>query len=399
MPASPLAVLERMTTKDSRLCCGLMSGTSVDGVDAALVRVRGGGTSISIEIVHHTMTLFPEEVQQMIFSNMDASTSNVQEICLLDAVLAHIYADAVHHVCHEAGIDLADLDLIGMHGQTLHHVPEPFEVGPYAVRSTFQSGSGAMLAALTGVPVVSDFRAADMALGGQGAPLVPYADWLLLHSGDEDRLLLNIGGIANLTWLPAAGGEAEVRACDSGPGNMVVDALMRRMFGREYDDGGTVARSGRVSGDLLAWCMEQPYFRQPHPKSTGREAFGEHFVSEFVSIARELSVTAPEDLVATASECTVRSIAREARALLPPAREVALYLAGGGAKNRFFTEGLRHALPQCRQAPLASLGLDVDAKEAVCFAVLANEWLLGHSANLTSVTGASRRTLCGSLSL
>lgn len=399
MPASPLAVLERITTKDSRLICGLMSGTSVDGIDAALVRVRGGGRSIAIEVVGHTMTLFPEEVQQMIFSNMDVATSNVHEICLLDAVLAHVYADAVAHLCQESGIALAEVDLIGMHGQTLRHIPEPTALARHEVRATFQSGSGAMLAALTGVPVVSDFRAADVALGGQGAPLVPYTDWILLHSGEEDRILLNIGGIANLTWMPAAGEASDVRACDTGPGNMVSDALMRRFFGREYDEGGAVARSGRVSGDLLAWCMEHPYFRQPHPKSSGREAFGEMFVGDLLGIAAELSVRAPEDLVATAAECTVQSVAREIRAMIAPTAAPSLYVTGGGARNRFFTDGLRHALPRCTQKPLADLGLDVDAKEAVCFAVLANEWLLGNPGNLPAVTGASRPALLGSLSL
>ena len=388
-----------LATGESRIVCGIMSGTSVDAVDVALLRISGGGRGTSLELLHYSETLYAEEIQQQIFDNMDASTSNIYDICVLDAALAHAYADAVMQACNDAGISLADLALVGMHGQTLHHLPEPVIVGPYSLRSTFQAGSGSMLAALLGVPVVSDFRAADMALGGQGAPLVPYAEYLLFRSTEEDRVLLNIGGISNLTWLPMNCAEHEVTAWDVGPGNMVVDGIMRQFFGREYDEGGEVAATGRVNADLLSWMMSHPFFREKAPKSTGRETFGRNFLATLLQIARDLEVQSAADLVATASECTLRCIIRELSPLLGSGRPCSVYISGGGVKNQFFLNGLRHGLPSASMYDAAALGIPADAKEAVCFAVLANEWVQGNPANLPNVTGSSKRVLLGSFSV
>jgi anhydro-N-acetylmuramic acid kinase len=396
MTRSPLDILQRLVTKNERLVCGVMSGTSVDAVDVALVRLRGGGPGTALHLVHAHETLFPEELQDMIFANSEPSRSTVSDICVLHSALAHLYADAIREACGAAGIALADIDLVGLHGQTIHHMPEPTQAGPYDVRSSLQIGSGPTLAALLGVPVVSDFRAPDLALGGQGAPLVPYVDWLLFRHDTEHRIMLNIGGIANLAWLPACCRDDDVLAFDTGPGNMIVDALMRVLYGREFDDGGRVAQSGRVAPDLLDWMLRHPYFRQPYPKSAGRELFGTAYTQQYLQIARELSVAAPADLVATAAECTVRAIAAGVQSLVPADAPAALYLMGGGAKNLFFRNALRFALPAARVADVQELGINADAKEAVCFAVLANEWLQGNAANLPRVTGARRKILLGS---
>lgn len=399
MSRSPLDILTRAVTKPSRLVCGIMSGTSVDAVDVVLARLHGSGLSLTVEPLHYAETLYAEELQHRIFSNCEVASSNVNDICLLHTALAHVYADAVLAICRESGTAIEDIDLIGMHGQTLRHLPEAVDIGGYAIRSTLQVASGPTLASLLGVPVVYDFRAGDMAVGGQGAPLVPYIDYLLFRSEEEDRVLLNIGGIANVSFLRRGGEADEVQAFDTGPGNMLVDALMRKFLGREFDEDGDFASSGTVNSDLLSWMLQHRYFRLKPPKSTGRENFGENYLNEVLGVARELSVLDVADIVATASECTVRSISMHLRTLLPAAAHFRLLVSGGGAHNRFFTEGLRYAFPEAVVDSTSSLGIDPDAKEALAFAVLANEWLMGNPANLPSVTGAKRPALLGALAI
>ncbi|MDH7515825.1 MAG: anhydro-N-acetylmuramic acid kinase [Bacteroidota bacterium] len=396
---SPLAVLTALLSRDTRLVCGIMSGTSVDAVDVALVRIRGKGRGTAAELLGHTATRIPDDIRTLVLANAEAATSNVSDICILHAALAHLYADAVKETCRHLGIETQDIDVIGLHGQTLHHRPNAVTIAGWEVRSTFQAGSGPMLATLLGVPVVYDFRSADMAAGGQGAPLVPYADYLLFRSDTENRILLNIGGIANITWLPAACTEDNVLAHDTGPGNIVVDALMQRLYGRSYDEGGEIAHRGVVNPDLLAWMLKHPYFGYAPPKSTGREMFGTVFIESLLMIARDLDVREPQDIVATAAECTVRTIARDIEAMVSPGRAASVYIGGGGAKNRFITEGLRHRLADLSVQRFDRLGIPAEARESVCFAVLANEWLHGNAANLPQVTGASRKIILGSFAL
>lgn len=399
MSRSPLDILTRLVTKPSRLVCGIMSGTSVDAVDVVLARIEGSGPSLRVEQLHYSETLYSEDLQQRIFHNCEVASSNINDICLLHVVLAQVYADAVRDLCREGGVALEDVDLVGMHGQTLRHLPEAVDLVGYHVRSTFQAGSGPTLATLLRLPVVHDFRAGDMALGGQGAPLVPYVDYLLFRSPDEHRVLLNIGGIANLTWLPRNAEAGQVLAFDTGPGNMLIDALARKFLGREFDEDGAVASMGTVNHDLLSWMLQHPYYRQKPPKSTGRESFGEDYLGDLLDVARELSVLEVPDLIATVSECTVRGISMSLRSLLPSGASFRLLLSGGGARNRFITDGLRYAFPEARVESTAALGVQPDAKEALAFAVLANEWLMGNTATLPSATGASRAGLLGSLSI
>ncbi len=399
MQRSPLDVLTSMVTKPSRMVCGIMSGTSVDAVDIALVRVNGSGSSLQIEQVHFVETLYSEELQQRIFNNCEVASSNINDICLLHTAIAHVYAEAVRSACREAGVESDDLDLIGMHGQTLRHLPDPIEIAGHRITSTLQIGSGSTLATLLQIPVVYDFRAGDMALGGQGAPLLPYVDHLLFHSSEEDRVLLNIGGIANLTVLRRNADASEIQAFDTGPGNMVVDALMRKFHGREFDEDGLVASKGTVNGDLLSWMLQHPFFRQTPPKSTGRESFGEDYLNDLLNVARDLSVRDASDIIATASECTVRSISMHLRAIMPTSHKFRLLISGGGMRNAFITGGLRYAFPDAVMQSTSDLGISADAKEAVAFAILANEWLMGNPANLPSVTGANRPGLLGVLAV
>ncbi|MDX9759781.1 MAG: anhydro-N-acetylmuramic acid kinase [Bacteroidota bacterium] len=399
MIRSPLDILTRAVTKPSRLVCGIMSGTSVDAVDVAIARVHGGGTSLRLEPLHFHETLYAEELQHRIFANCEMASSNVNDICLLHTALAEVYADAVRALCHEHGIDVGDIDLIGMHGQTLRHLPDAMDFAGYSIRSTLQIGSGSTLATLLRVPVVYDFRAGDMALGGQGAPLVPYVDALLFRSDAEDRVLLNIGGIANVTLLPRGGDNTQVLATDTGPGNMIIDALMRRFYGREFDENGDVASAGAVNADLLAWMLSHPFFKQTTPKSTGRESFGGEYLNELLEVARALSVLDVPDVITTVTECTVRAIVLHLRASLPRTASFRLLVSGGGTKNRFIMKGLQHAFPEAVVEGTSVLGIDPSAKEALAFAVLANEWLMGNPANIPAVTGASRPALLGALAI
>jgi len=399
MNKSPLDILTHLVTAPERLIAGIMSGTSVDAIDVALVKIRGSGEHLELELVHYTETLFAEEMQQRIFANAEVSSSNVNDICLLHTALAHVYSDALRATCMEAGIDPCSLHLVGMHGQTIRHLPNAMDLAGLSIRSSLQIGSATTLAALSGIPVVYDFRSGDLALGGQGAPLVPRADWIVFRSDEEHRMILNLGGIANVTILPRACRPEEVIAFDTGPGNMVLDALMRHFYGREFDEDGVIASSGVVNPDLLGWMLGHPYFKQHIPKSTGREQFGEDYLNNMLLLARDLGIDEASDIVATAAECTVRSIYAQVQPLLPDASSYRLLLAGGGAKNRFFSEGLRLSFSGASVESTASLGIPPEAREAVCFAVLANEWLVGNPGNLPSATGADREALLGALAL
>ncbi len=399
MQRTPLDILTRLVTASDRLVGGIMSGTSVNGIDVALVRIRGGGLHTKTELLHFREMLFAEELQTRIFANSEVSSSNVNDICLLHAALSHAYAAAVEETCRAAGIGVEELDLIGMHGQTLRHLPEPMEIAGSSIRSSLQIGSGPMLATLLDVPVVYDFRSSDLVLGGQGAPLVPHVDYLLFRSEKENRVLLNIGGIANVTLLPRGCDADEVIAFDTGPGNMIIDGLMRKFYGREFDEDGAVAGSGTVNVDLLSWMMQHPFYRQPPPKSTGRELFGEDYLSDFLHVARELSVRDTNDLVATAAEATVRSISWQIHAVAEAWDSFHLYVSGGGARNRFLVDGLRHACSNARVQDASVLGMHPDVKEAVAFAVLANEWLMGNTASIPAATGAARPAVLGAFAL
>ncbi len=398
MVPSPLEILTRLTLSEERLVCGIMSGTSLDAIDVAIVAIRGGGHGTQINVRHFSEVLFPEEIREMILANSVASSSSVSEICVLNSALAQLYAEAVQQACAECGIHLRDIDVIGTHGQTVQHLPEPMVISGRVIRSTLQLGNGSMLAALLGIPVIWDFRSADLALGGQGAPLVPYVDHLLFQSDTEDRIILNIGGIANFTWLPAGCHEDEVCAFDTGPGNMVIDALVRKFYGKAYDDGGRIAMSGTVNPDLKSWFLGNEYFRLPYPKSAGRELFGERFVENYVEIANEFGVRQPQDMIATAAQCTVLSIAAHIHQLVEGSTDYAVYVSGGGVRNGFFMNGLKHSLSDARIVPSDEVGIPSDSKEAVCFAILANEWLQGNPASMPNVTGCQKKVLLGAFS-
>lgn len=380
----------------SRLIVGLMSGTSLDGIDAVLLRVSGNGAMTKFRQLAYIERKFPKELKELIAKNSVPESSRVDEIARLNVLLAHHYANAVKIVARKARVKLDAIDLIGSHGQTIQHLPLPQRMYGKTIRATLQIGDPSVLATLTGIPTVGNFRAADTAVGGQGAPLVPYFDFLAFHSNTKNRVLLNIGGIANVTILPRGCRSDEVVAFDTGPGNMVVDALMQRLFRKAYDKDGTAARSGMVSLELFGWMTRHPFLRRRPPKSTGREEFGTRFVEELLKRSRGVNSC---DIITTASEFTVHAIHNACSRFVKkgmPADEI--IVSGGGARNRYFTGALARYFEGAAVCSSDELGVSSDAKEAICFAILANEAMAGNPANLPRVTGAQKPVVLGTIS-
>jgi anhydro-N-acetylmuramic acid kinase len=379
----------------SRYVVGLMSGTSLDGIDAVLLRMRGSGTSTGLRQIAHVHHPFPPGLRRMLLRNSLPATSRVDEIARLNLLLAQLSARAVGHVARRGRVPLRSIALIGSHGQTIHHLPRPTRMFGHEVRATFQIGDPSAIAALTRITTVGDFRVADMALGGEGAPLVPYVDWLLFRSASKNRILLNIGGIANITVLPRNCPVGEVRAFDTGPGNMLVDLLMRQFYGRSYDRDGRTANSGMVSLELLGRMARHRYLRLSPPKSTGREEFGAEYLRSLLGSATGY---ARRDIVATVAEFTPFAVYDGYRRFVEKRVKVdEVIVSGGGARNGYFLEGLRRYFSNARVRTVEECGMASEAKEAICFAVLANETMAGHPSNIPGVTGASRAVLLGKI--
>jgi anhydro-N-acetylmuramic acid kinase len=367
-----------------------MSGTSLDGVDAVVVRVEGTGTGLQIETLGFAGEPFEPALREALAACVEVRTSHVRLVSQLHFRLGERFAEAGRHALDAAGVERPDL--VGSHGQTVQHVPQAESCAGAPTRSTLQIGSPAVIAARLGAPVVADFRAGDLALGGQAAPLAPYLDGALFAHGSEPRVLLNLGGIANLTVLPPGGPPRA--AFDTGPANMVLDALALRLVGRPYDADGALAAQGTPDRALLDDLLTTPYLRQPPPKSTGREDFGEPFVDWLVA----RGPSGPADLLATATAFTARTVAEAVRQHVEPA-PARVIASGGGVHNPTLMRYLAEALAPTPLETTAAHGLDPDAKEAVLFAVLAHEWVEGVRTGLPAVTGASGPAFQGSLTL
>ncbi|MET0395484.1 MAG: anhydro-N-acetylmuramic acid kinase [Longimicrobiaceae bacterium] len=376
------------------LIVGLMSGTSLDGVDAALVEIDGeGADDVRFRLVHWLTAPFDEARREAIHGAILAGSAEL--LCGLHADLGEWLGEAVERVCDEAGVARQRVDAVGSHGQTVWHRP------PAGARrgATLQLGDPATIAERTGIAVVSDFRTRDMAAGGQGAPLVPWVDRLLFSLPDRARALQNIGGIGNVTWVPPRGSAADLLAFDTGPGNALMDTAVEIATGGRmtYDRDGRLGAQGQVDEDLLADLLRHPYFAAEPPKSTGREEFGRPFVERLVS------ATAPEgdrdwlDLVATLTELTARSIADAYRRWLVPRGVEQVVLTGGGALNPTLVRRIRSLLDPLEVVGGEVLGVDPECKEAVAFAVLAWAHLRGIPANVPAATGAAGPRVLGSL--
>jgi anhydro-N-acetylmuramic acid kinase len=390
-------MLERLAGKPEKLVVGVMSGTSADGVDAALVQIRGSGEQLTWKFLRHETLHYSVKVRDLILRCCDPAGGDAAALCRLNVLLGELFARAVQHVAEKAGVDPKAIDLVGSHGQTVQHLPTPVTITGIQVRGTLQVGEPAVIAERTGITTVASFRARDMAAGGQGAPLVSFVDFLLFRNRSRGRLVLNIGGVASLTAIPASAPAERVMGFDTGPGNMVIDGLVSHMTGgrESFDHGGRYARGGRASDDLLARLLDHPYLLLPPPKSCGREEFGRALLD---SILKDSGALPPKDLVATLTRFTAESIAFACRRFVMPHNvyEEAI-VSGGGARNDFLMEQLRSAIPELSIKQSDEYGLPAGAKEAVAFAILANETLHGHTGSLPSVTGAARPVVLGTI--
>ncbi len=391
------------------LIVGLMSGTSVDGIDAALVELAGVTQDGTLRWSVHACVCVPWEskLRQAILAAC-APDTGVQQITALNYRLGESFSDAARQVIAQAGLTFSDIDAIASHGQTVWHQPTPYDIAGAGVTGTLQIGEPAVIAARTGCLVVSDFRAADIAVGGQGAPLVPFADYALFHSPHETRAVQNIGGIANVTLLPMGGTLKDVVAFDTGPGNMLIDALAVRLTdgAQTFDRDGALAAAGTVDRKILIDFLAHPYFRQPPPKSTGREQFGAAYSDRFLTAARKGNLSIA-DMLATATALTAESIACAYSNFLPSYMSNStsgggiktVILGGGGLRNKTLVRMLVERLAPARVTDHQEFGLDSDAKEAVAFALLAYETLHGRPSNVPSATGANAPAILGKITL
>ncbi|HON91665.1 MAG TPA: anhydro-N-acetylmuramic acid kinase [Sedimentisphaerales bacterium] len=386
---------------------GLMSGTSADGVDVAIVEIHGR----KVRVLAFETFPYSASLRKSILALCNPEAARVDDICHFNHVLGEVFAEAVIRLCNKSGLPLDSIDLIGSHGQTIWHHPQGIRYEGEVIRSTLQIGEPCRIAQRTGITTVADFRPRDMAAGGEGAPLVPYADYVLFSDKKLCRTVQNIGGIANVTYLPvcenhgdcshscSCGHDAhpEVLAFDTGPGNMVIDGLVRRMTKgrRHYDRGGAMAAKGMVHEGLLKEMLRHPFLRRKPPKSTGREQFGQHYCEWLHGQARKRKLS-PEDMIATATAFTASTIAAAYRKFLP-AMPDEMILCGGGSHNATLVSMLQSQLPDVRIRTTDEFGISVDAKEAVSFAILAYATIQGIANNLPSVTGADEPVILGKI--
>jgi anhydro-N-acetylmuramic acid kinase len=374
---------------------GLMSGTSADGVDAALVDIRPGAQRPVLQLLAFETFPYPPGLRERILCV--ASGGSTEEVCHLNAYLGELFAEAAGRVARRTGMSLAAVELIGSHGQTIHHLPSPRLEGAHSVRSTLQIGEPAVIAERTGVTTVADFRPRDMAAGGEGAPLTPIVHHILFAHASRGRVVLNLGGIANVTVLPAGEDAGAVTGFDTGPANVLLDEFVRTagLADCGYDAGGRLAAAGRPVPEILEDLLQHPFIRRSPPKSTGRETFNPAFVAALRDRLSR-SGTSAVDGLATLAAFTVQAVARNLRAFVFPAAAIEeVVVMGGGAENATLMRGLADALQECAVLPAESLGVPGRAVEAMAFAALAYLTAGGRPGNLPRVTGAREVRVLG----
>ena len=390
--------LKELWEKDTLRVIGLMSGTSADGMDAALAEISGFGLSTRVKLLSFAFVPYPEEIRNEILRLASGTQGGSRDLCLFNVLLGRLSLDACFMACEKAGLPPDQVDLVGSHGQTLYHIPVPERYKGYELAGTLQLGEASVIAEGLRCPVVSDFRVRDMAAGGQGAPLVPYAEYILYRREDRTVGLQNVGGIGNLTVLPRGGGMEDTFAFDTGPGNMVMDQIAQRLSrgAMRCDMDGALAAQGRYSPALLSYMLNDPFLSRRPPKTTGREAYGKAYVDALMDKAAALSLSGP-DILATATRFTAECV-RTAIERFCPVKPDELVIGGGGARNPTLMRCFREVLPM----PVLrneDLGFDGDAKEALAFAVLANECVHQSPNNMPSVTGARHPVVMGKITV
>ncbi len=415
-----LKKLEEIASKKERRIIGLMSGTSMDGLDIALCRFRGSGTTTGFEVEAFTSVSYPEDVNQQLIAFATAKSLDPQLLCVWHTWLAHLHAGYVNVALKNWRVQAEDVDLVASHGQTIYHAPKHKHNMEGMPNATLQIGDGDHLAYETGIITISDFRQRDTARGNEGAPLAAYGDYLLFSNPSKHRVLLNIGGISNFTWLPAGSDTFPPLSFDTGPGNILIDAATRKHFGgMQYDKGGGLAAKGKVHAGLLDLLKKHPYFKKPAPKTTGFEVFHLNWVEQCMGeLGVRLEDDLPEagkgtsqepddksgdkagsdntensgkdgketlrdvDLLATLTQLTADSVADQIRDILPEKEPAEVFVSGGGAYNDSLMSALQSILHSVPVRNTEKLGVSADAKEAVFFAALANELICGEDTRL-----------------
>lgn len=391
--------LIRLREKDSRNVIGLMSGTSFDGIDACLVKITGNGLSTETEIIEFETYPYKEEIRELIFDASKEQTGRVDKICQLNFTLGKLFADAAGQIAEKSSIPISDIDIIGSHGQTIYHISSLKEKADKKVRSTLQIAEPSIIAQETGVTTVADFRTRDIAAGGEGAPLVPYADFILFGKDGIGRAVQNIGGIANVTFLPAGCSINEIIAFDNGPGNMIIDRFAKIITeGKlKYDKDGELASKGKLNQDLLERLCSHPYLSIPPPKSTGREDFGIQFSDNLYEELKRDNVDFL-DTITTVTVFTAKSISDSYRKYIQPSYKLSeVVMSGGGVYNPILFQFLKEYLENINIRKVEEFGIPSDAKEALAFAILANETICGNPGNVPSATGARERVVLGKI--
>ncbi|MBE9663528.1 anhydro-N-acetylmuramic acid kinase [Mucilaginibacter myungsuensis] len=369
-----LQQLFTIAQKEERLAIGLMSGTSLDGLDIALCRFSRHGLGTKFDLLHFITIAYDDTFKGEVIQLFAKKQVDLEKLCMINAYIGIYHAQLILDALQQWNVAPADVDFIASHGQTIYHAPQRLHGQANYPNATLQIGDGDHIAVKTGIITISDFRQKHIAAGGEGAPLALYGDVIFGSHPTENRILLNIGGIANLTYLPANG--AEIICCDTGPGNTMIDAACRQYFNRPYDEDAKIALSGQVNESLLNALLKESFFAQPAPKTTGPELFSLAYLEKARQASNTTDLTA-EDIVATLSQFTVQSIVDFINTYCQPETLTRILISGGGAKNKFVVDGLTKLLPQATISDSNYLGVDPDAKEAILFALLGNEALVG----------------------
>ncbi len=378
---------------------GLMSGTSADGIDTALTEIKGRGLKTKIKLIAFETYPFPKKVRKMILNASDPKTARVDRICQLNFYLGELFADAARAVAKKAGLGIGEVNLIGSHGQTIHHLPREKKEGRYKIRSTLQIGEPSIIAERTGITTVADFRPRDIAAGGEGAPLSPYLHYLLFQNNKKGLAVQNLGGISNVTVIPARATINETLAFDNGPGNMLIDGVIERLTqGRaRYDKHGRRAAKGEVDSGLLKQLLKHPFIHQAPPKSTGREQFGSKLIDVIIKRAKrkKMPITG---LMATLTAFTAHCIGISFEKFILPRYQLAeVVVGGGGVRNPVLMSMLKERLKPIRVLTFEDYNLNSDAIEAMAFALLAYETIQGRPGNIPAATGAARPVVLGKI--
>lgn len=387
--------LVKIINKKNKLIIGVSSGTSADAIDSILVKIKGNGKNTIFKIIDYYEKPIPENIRKEIFLNSYNKTSSVEKITKLNFLLGAIFSDAVIHLLKRNKLHSSQIDLIGSHGQTIQHLPEKKDYLGYKFKSTLQIGDPSVIANLTGITTVGDFRISDCSADGDGAPLIPYLDYILFTDNNYNRVLLNIGGISNITFLQKNTSKENVIAFDCGPGNMLIDGLTNKLFNKKFDKNGVIASKGKINNKLFEYLKRDNFYRLLPPKSTGREHYGEKFQSKILSKFKNRNHF---DIIRTVTEFTAYAVwFNYKNFILPNSKTDELIVSGGGANNILLMKLLKKYFRGVKAFKMSYKGITQKNKEALLFAILANECISGIPANMKQVTGSTKDVILGKI--